>query len=327
MQLGTFYTAILLLAINFSWAQYDSTYIYKDFNADGYSDTLLKFYDGGSGYGGYYIEIQNGATDATYAMETDACFCQIRQTLIFPKNLTEIENAPFLTAILSELLPPYRAKPDPSLSWMLAAELSNKQLESDSLFIQIINPKQSWIKGEMELPVNYYIEMKGDLLGLYYYEHTASGYAEIMNDEGVMVYYAQNHYGMEKDTLKLAAQNDTYKIYKTEHGIIAKKGNTYKWLFISDVTVTWAPEKLRWASIGKVRLVGKHILFEQHLTPHVYSPIHVINIETGKFGRFRALVDTSHDPFDPANESLLFELDNGEIEYSFEAIFESLNGH
>ncbi|MFT5819615.1 MAG: hypothetical protein ACI8ZM_000840 [Crocinitomix sp.] len=327
MKLGSICFGILMFALNFSWAQYDSTYIFKDFNEDGYTDTLLKYYDGGSGYGGFYIEIKNGATEAVYAIETEGCFCQIRQTLIFPKNITQLENAAFKDVILEELLPPYRSGPDPSLSWMLAAELSNKRLESDSLFIQTINPQQPWIKGEIEVPTNYYIEMKEDLLGLYYYEHTPSGYTEIMNDEGVMVYYANNHSGMEKDTLKLAAENETYQIYNTKHGIIAKKGEHYKWLFISDVSVTWAPEKLRWASIGKVRIVGKHILFEQHLSPQFYSPIHIINIETGKFGRFARSIDPNLDPFSEENQSILFELNNASIAYSFEAVFESLNAH
>jgi hypothetical protein len=326
MRLGLTCIGIILTTFNFCWAQYDSTYIFKDFNEDGFTDTLLTYYDGGSGYGGTFVEIRNGANDDLYAMNSDGCFCQIRQTFVIPKNLTQLKNAPFLTAITSQLLPPFRSGPDPSLRWMLAAELNNHQLE-DSLFIQIVNPQQEWLTGEIEIPGNYYIEMKGDLLGLYRHEHAASGSSELMNKAGYMTYYARNHYANKKDTLELSAENKTYQIFKTKHGVIAKKGDTYKWLFVSDVFVTWAPEKLRWASIGKMRLVGKYLLFEQHLPPNLYSPTHVINIETGKFGRFTWLIDENHDPFSEENNSIQFILEDEMVKYTFQAIFTALDAN
>jgi hypothetical protein len=325
MKLCSICFGILMLTLHFSWAQYDSTYIYKDFNVDGITDTLLKFYSGGSGYGGYYVGVQNGANDEVYEMDSDGCFCQIRQTFKIPENLTQKENAGFLTAITSEFLPTYRVKPDPSLSWMLAAELSNTRLESDSLFIQVIDPNQPWITGGIEIPDNYYIEMNDHLLGLYQHEHAASGYSELMVDRGYMVYYASTHKGFEMNDFKVSTDSETYEIYKTKHGIIAKKGEVYKWLFVTDVFVTSSPEKLRWASIGNIRIIGKHILFEQHLSPQLYAPIHVINIETGKFGRFRRLIDMAIDPFNTETDSISFTGDAGEIKHSFKAIFAALD--
>ena len=114
MRLGIILLGISITAFNFCWAQYDSTYIFKDFNKDGYTDTLLKFYQGGSGYGGTYIEINSGINDDIFAIETDGCFCQIRQTLIIPTALTKIANIDFLEAIKNELLPSYQSGPDPS---------------------------------------------------------------------------------------------------------------------------------------------------------------------------------------------------------------------
>jgi len=327
MELRFLFFGFLFMTFNFSWAQYDSTYIFKDFNGDSIEDTLLKYYNGGSGYGGTFIEIHNGANDALYTMDSDGCFCQIRQTFIIPENLTQPKNAGFLTAITNQLLPTFRSGPDPSLSWMLAAELNNHQLWEDSLFIQIVHPQQPWIKGEIEIPSNYYIEMKGDLLGLYRHEHAASGAAEIMNDIGFMTYYAHNHYAYQKDTLELAAENEIYQVFKIKHGIITKKGDSHKWLFVSDVFVTWAPEKLRWASIGKMRLVGTYLFFEQHLSPNLYAPIHVINIETGKFGRFKHLIDENYDPLAAENDSMLFSLDNGTVEFTFQEIFAALDAY
>jgi hypothetical protein len=112
-----------------------------------------------------------------------------------------------------------------------------------------------------EIPTNYYIDMKSDLLGLYQHEHAAPGYAELLVNKGYMVYSASTYKGFEMNNFKVSTNNETYEIYKTKHVIIAKKGDAYNWLFVTDVFVTWEPEKLRCDSIGKIRIIGKYILF------------------------------------------------------------------
>ncbi|WP_299433965.1 hypothetical protein [uncultured Aquimarina sp.] len=99
------------------------------------------------------------------------------------------------------------------------------------------------------------------------------------------MYYAHNHYRSKSgDSVTLVDKNDLYSISRTSHGVIAEKNNFYKWLFISDYTLTGGPEKLRWESIKKVTLFDKYIVVEQSLPPDTRKQFFVINIETGICG-------------------------------------------
>jgi len=68
---------------------------------------------------------------------------------------------------------------------------------------------------------------------------------------------------------------------------VAKKGNKYKWLFISDIELVGAPDKLRWESIAKVDIVKNYIILEQVTPPATESTLFVINIESGLLGKLK----------------------------------------
>ncbi|MCH8234247.1 MAG: hypothetical protein IIB82_16615 [Bacteroidetes bacterium] len=81
-----------------AWTQ-DTETIHEDFNGDGYTDALSCYYSGGSGFGGRYCELKNGATNEIYEVNTQGCFCQIKNAILIPPVLRKKENKSFLEAI------------------------------------------------------------------------------------------------------------------------------------------------------------------------------------------------------------------------------------
>ncbi len=47
----------------------------KDFNQDGFLDTLESYYDGGSGSGGTFVTLTDGKTQTKYELNDYSCFC------------------------------------------------------------------------------------------------------------------------------------------------------------------------------------------------------------------------------------------------------------
>ena len=74
-----------------AWTQ-DTETIHEDFNGDGYNDALSCYYSGGSGFGGRYCELKNGATNEIYEVNTQGCFCQIKNAILIPPVLRKKEN-------------------------------------------------------------------------------------------------------------------------------------------------------------------------------------------------------------------------------------------
>jgi dTDP-4-dehydrorhamnose 3,5-epimerase-like enzyme len=272
-------------------------------------DTLKSFYEGGSGFGGRYVQIINGKTNEIYELTNDGCFCEIKHTVLIPPELNKTENRFFLETIKEQLLPEKRTSPDPSLDWMIKSSFSNVKLDSNSFFDLIIDPQISWINNEFEYPHSYYLEIEGDTLTqLYDTPYEAPEWLNKKDIKGFLIYYANNHYkNRSGDSLVLSDSNVLYKTFHTSHGVIVKKGDLYKWVFISDVALTGAPEKLRWESIKKVKLLEKYLIVQQDLPPTATYQLFVINIETGICGRLKYDFSNSGNDIDDEMETFLIQ--------------------
>lgn len=263
--------------------------IIKDFNNDGYNDTLESYYDGGSGFGGTYVSLKNGKTNEIFEMDNFGCFCDIKKIILIPPKLRELSNKPFLEVMKSELLPEKMNSPDASLQWLISANMNSKKLSDNIYYDLLIKTPPHWISGKIKLPNTYYIDVSGDTLHkLYFTDAEIPKWYNSKKNEGWLVYYGHNHYRNPKgDSLVLVDAPPTYKVFRTSHGVVVTKGNLFTWVFVSDYQLTGAPEKLRWESIGEVIIIDKYIIL-QLINAEAYSnPIFIIDIEKGISARLR----------------------------------------
>jgi hypothetical protein len=314
----TYFLVFIPLSV---WAQNNDPG-FEDFNGDGYTDTLRAFYNGGSGFGGKFCELTNGATHEKYELDTWGCFCQIKRTIIIPEVLRKTENRMFLKAMEQEVLPEKRNKPDPSLRWIINANSSNYILSDNIYFDLIIYAPPEWISGKIELPDTYCIDIGGNVLNKLYIRETEPPYFDdYTEDEGWVVYYGHNHYrNPSGDSLTLADSSLSYKVYITSHGLVIKKEDSYAWMFVNDFDVTGGPQKLRWESIKKAQIFENHIFIQQSLRPDSESRIWVIDIETGTSVRMKAKTYS----FLIENGQLLMEDEGEEKSFLLKNIFKEL---
>ncbi|MBK8492401.1 MAG: hypothetical protein IPL49_16320 [Saprospirales bacterium] len=236
----------------------ETTFRIADFNRDGAPDTLSHFDDSGSGFGGRYITLSDGQSGARFELNTFGCFCEIRREVGFPQGL----DTAFRKAI-ETLFPPKKATPDGSLNWIIYGLDHRKEIENSTYFKEVIPFPNDWIAGPIELPSVYSLDLGADSL-LIYYGHN---------------HYDQNERGPGQDSLTKVSTSPDYEVWKTQHGLLAKKGQAYKWIFVTDAALTGAPEKLRRASIGDVVIDGPYVFLQQNQSLDDTGVLWVIDLE------------------------------------------------
>lgn len=311
----TLISVLTVFITTISWGQGDTTIRINDFNADGFADTLSSWYDGGTGFGGYYAKITDGRSQQHYIMDSHSCFCDIRTSFPIPIPLLKTENEAFLTVIKEEISPEFRVKADQSLKWMLSAQINYNRPLNDSVYQTVFSPKVDWVEGEIELPSTYSINLNSEMLA----KHPAvdnDPLTGLFSTDGIMVYWANQHYGTG-DNLTRIAQNKLYKIHKTKHGLIAETHqHKYKWIFITDNHSTGAPNKMRWESISRVRLFGNNVFLEQSIPPMLENQYFVIDIESGVVAQFK-------DKY----SALATQVMNGNNDIAFGFVFDNLKNY
>ncbi len=262
--------------------------IESDFNQDGSLDTLESYYDGGSGFGGTYVTLTDGRTQTKFELNSAGCFCDIKKVILIPQELYLPKNKPFLETIKTKLLPKKANEADPSLRWLITAHLNHNFLTEHPIFDLVIESLPYWITGEIQVPETYSIEIDVDKIhALYTQETEYPKDIEFSSDKAWLIYYGHNHNSNSKENFVLAADSDHFKVYKTSHGLIVKKDDTYSWFFVSDHSLTGSPDRLRSESIGEVKIVGKYIIFRMINSRDFSNPIFIINSESGKTARLK----------------------------------------
>lgn len=300
--------------------------IFKDFNNDGYIDTLKSYYDGGSGFGGTYVTLINGKTNENFELNNFGCFCDIKQIILIPPELRKADNKPFLEIIKKELLPEKMNIPDASLQWLVTSNINNKELSDNAYYDLLINTPPKWISGRIKLPKTYYIDVKGDTLHkLYHNDNEIPKWYDSVNNEGWLVYYGHNHFRNEKrDSLVMVDTSLTYEVFRSSHGVVLKKGNYYAWIFVTDYRLTGAPDKLRWESIGNIKLIDKYIIIQVINSIEFSNPIFIIDIEKGISARLRYDNDYNKS-YVIDKDKIILENNFGIKSYELEKLFKELN--
>ncbi|WP_108870132.1 hypothetical protein [Aquimarina aquimarini] len=323
-------TLIFYLIFCQVFGQSDSKISLGDFNNDKAVDTLKSFYEGGSSFGGKHVQIINGKTNEMHELTNDGCFCEIKKTILIPSELNKTENQLFLETIKEQLLPEKKNVPDPSLDWIIRSSFSNNKLDNNSFFDLIIDPQTNWVNNKFEYPYNYYIDIKGDTLNQLH--NTPKRFTK-KDNKGFLVYYAHNHYRNKAgDSLQVSDSNSLYKTFHTSHGVVVKKEDFYKWVFISDFSLTGAPEKLRWESIKSVKLFDDYLIVRQDLPPTGTYRLYVINIETGICGRVKYDFSSSNNTIDDdkktsliQGKSIILNIEEKQLKYKLKNIFKELD--
>lgn len=268
-----------------------SSVTHEDFNNDGIEDILKCTYEIGSNFGGGDCELQDGKTKNKFKLSNYGCFCAIKKHVFVDPELRKKENEYFLYTLKKEILPQFKPIPDQSLYWIIKSGLHTQRPKEHLYFDLIFDPQNAWRQGQPELPFTYSIEIGAETLSKITPIPGETSSKKLSADhKDFLVYYGDTHFSVENEKIKdfiSVAKNDTYEILKTAHGVIVVKNNSYKWLFVTDMDINDSPQKLRWASIEKVVLHGKHIIIKQSLAPDSEYNIYVIDIETSYGGRLK----------------------------------------
>lgn len=268
----------------------------EDFNGDGIDDQMKCSYDIGNSSGGSSCEITDGKTQKTFKLSNYSSFSSIKKWVAVAGELQEKENEYFSYRLKKEVLPVFRPTPDQSLVWIINSGLNTKTLQDNTYFDLIFNPNTAWRQGEPELPSTYYIAMNAATISKIVEENETSNRAiGPSNKKDFLVYFGDTHFTGSQESIKdfvPVSKSETYELLKTKHGVLAKKGNSYKWLFVTDRDINDAPEKLRWASIEEVILKDHYVIIKQGLAPNALFNIYLIDIETGKGARLKIGADT-----------------------------------
>lgn len=171
---------------------------------------------------------------------------------------------------MEEILLPRKANtPDPSLQWILQGLKQQRRLSNMKYFDVFITQGIQWQPLPIQIPENYYLER--------YDEQSPVPFAYYL------VYGGDKHYlNVKTDTLTEIYQDDNIRLWATSHGIILQKKDQYAWIFVTDIELTGAPDKLRWPSIGYIKKV-ENILIVNHLRPVMSDDkIYLIDLDTGK---------------------------------------------
>ncbi|TMM58550.1 hypothetical protein FEE95_03720 [Maribacter algarum] len=263
----------------------------EDFNSDGIEDILMCSYEIGSNFGGADCELTDGKTKKKFTLTNYGCFCAIKKRVSVLPELRKKENEYFFYNLKKEVLPKFRPTPDQSLFWIINSSLNTQKQEENQYFNLTFNPKTVWRQEEPELPSTYYIEMGARTLSkIIRQEKITYAKSESSDQKDFLIYYGDTHFSSEGGKTKAfipVEKNESYEILKTDHGVIAKKGNKYKWVFVTDMDINASPQKLRWASIEEVVLHDNHVIIKQALAPDPKYNIYVIEIETGLGGRLK----------------------------------------
>ncbi len=276
-----------------------SSVISEDYNDDGIEDTLKCSYEIGSNFGGRDCQLIDGKTQTKFGLSNYGCFCKIKQHIAISPELTRPENSAFFDILKREILPIKKQTPDASLQWLINSSFASHVVKDNPNLDLIFNPDIKWSIDAPEAPSTYYIQMSTDsLIKLVPNKNKVRRQDKQSHYQGFLIYYGDTHFStrnrIERNFIEVD-ENETYKMLRTGHGILAKKGILNKWLFVTDIDINGSPSKLRWQSIEQIVMVDNLIVVKQSLAPDVLYNIYVIDIETGVGGRLKIDFDFFDD--------------------------------
>jgi hypothetical protein len=239
----------------------------KDFNGDGYIDTLKSSSDGGSGFGGDSVTLRDGKSGESYTYTTLGSYGEILRFIPFDDRLLEPGSRGFKEALERALFRDIGPGAlEGSLAWLLDAYASSEAPSGEGLFSQKLHFKPRWTEGPASVPDSYFI-VTTDASLFRRLPVSLEGNPEFdqKHHQGWLVYYAHNHQGLEE-----VASSGDVRVFQSAHGVALSEEGRFCWVFVNDEILTNGPDKLRWPSIKKVALADgivfiHHVGREEHL--------------------------------------------------------------
>ena len=256
--------------------------IKRDFDGDGFLDTLTAMVDGGSGFGGDFVTLKDGRTGRTFAYSSWRSYGRFLRLIPFDDDLMKPENKGFRTALEEALFPGIPQGPiENSLAWLIDAyshPVEEPEAEGNPVFSQKIRFEPRWTEGQPAPPTSYYVVTSDETLlrGYPIYQEDNPA-VDSAHRQAWLVYYGENHATLEP----VPAAGDV-TVFQSAHGIAVSEGGRSCWLFVNDEVLTDGPAKLRWPSIKSVLLSGD-LVFVHHAG--VEDHLFVVDFRAGVVGR------------------------------------------
>ena len=291
----------------------------KDFNGDGLIDTLRRFSEGGSGFGGDFVILKDGKTGEEYAYNNWGSYGQFLRLIPFDNRLAKPESKGFKEALGQALFMDIPLGPlESSLAWLVDAYSKSVTDPDAPLFSQKIHFQPRWTEGEVLPPASYYLVTSDETLFRNYpiYQEDNPEY-DSAHRQGWLVYYSDNHQAFEP----VFASGDV-RIFKSAHGVVVSEDGRSCWVFINDEVLADGPPKLRWPSIGKVLLSGG-LIFIHHTggVEHLF----VVDYRKGVAGRLKEeLFPGAGGDFDVRDGHMIVRKGTAEITIDLAALKENL---
>lgn len=292
---------LLLFILIFSgslFGQSETEITLADLNGDGNQDSLRVSSSSGSGFGSKKAVFTDGKTGLQHTLQTASSFGTFIALIKVPEWLAAPEQKTVLAAMTNKILPPPAITPDPSLRWILNGRRTKQELTEHQYFNLTFDPNPKWLSTQFYLPGSYFLPY-GD--GTYAGEVPTSGDAP---EKGLLVYYGHNHKNTKsRRTGQFIGLTETPglegKIFQSWHGLVqTNEAGQQRWLFVTDAALTGAPDKLRWSSIGEVKVWDDRLLILQHRKPvSGGESIFLIDLKTGRTARLRNELFSQPDDF------------------------------
>lgn len=283
-----FLITVLLLFPNLQLqAQFDrgDTLWAKDLIGNGARDTLFRFCESGSGFGGCDYFLKNSGNGPDLKMYVGGCFCSYMTWVVFPPEYEKPANRMHLDALLKTVSPQRRYQPDPALSWIQNS--ANQQLQG-KFFGRAFHFGTDWQEGQFELPESYWIKMQGKGMENIYFPEGESPAGFDPSKDPAWLYFAGSGLGIPRFSLSSPPATipeiinySGHKLLKFPHGLAIQEKGRWAWLFLNVYSLTGGPEKLRWPSVLSVKTRGNLIFVEHSHAPDTFSEIWVIDPKLG----------------------------------------------
>ena len=321
------------------WSQaYRTDTLIEDINQDGFIDTLFYSRDSGSNFSSNFVRLTNGNTLDQFEIVDEYCYCQLKDVVYFPPALNLPENGAFLQKIIETVFPIAEQQPDPSLQWILSCSASQEKPKDHPIFDLILNPQTAWTEENMPLPYSYKLKLDTEICNsICKTLYDVPDWFDPTQHLAYVFYRGHNHFGPSWrqgatiDSFKFVTANKKYQVYQTKHGVLVKQGPKSKWVFITDIDLTNAPGKLRWPSIERVEIQDQYLIIHQTLPPTAIYQVFVVNIESGKCGRFKFEFPdhglARMTSFELEGDTIWLEVEEEKQAFLLEDVFEALDKH
>ena len=315
---------IFLLLVTNVFAQYsDTTFIVKDYNTDGYKDTLAHFSVYGSGFADDIYFFINGKSKKRLEQHFGHSYADFLRIYPFEKLWYEKEYESVRLEI-EQLINKSNKEPESSLKWLLRFYENLNQVKEGQTLKKIYAIPLKWERGKplfFKAPYSTKISLtKAKALNKFLKQTSDNTIAQIAkNQDIILTYFAHCHTLSRGSNIQLRGQNKLsytsenlkakYKIGYSDHGIYWEKDQQHAWLFINDYTWTRGVSKLRWASINQIIVHNEVLLVTTNGGPDGAFGLYIISLKTGNIGQ----VQLANSPIDMRFDSSL-----DTITYKFE---------